>query len=68
VVPHQFVSIQGGLALRIQQFLNGGLIPLGDPLFQFIPGRAETGAPHQVGHQGYFLVSHSVSFVPKICS
>ena len=41
---------------RVQQFLDGGGVAFSGPDFQVVVRGAETGPPHQVGHQGNILI------------
>ena len=58
VVADQFVTVQCGLRFGVEQFFHRGLVAASGPLLQLLPGGAETGPAHQVGHQGDVLVSH----------
>ena len=48
-------SSMGGVTLRVYQVFHGGLIADGDHGLQLLPGCAEPGPTHQVGHQSQFV-------------
>ena len=49
-MPSLFIwRIISPLAFDAEEFLHGGLVPLGGPLFNFVPAGAETGATHEMG-------------------
>src|SRR6516162_5423900 len=39
------------LCFGMQQFLDRGVVTLGNTRFELVPAGAEAGAPHQMGHQ-----------------
>ena len=60
MVAHHFrpVLLCGGPGIK--QLVDRGLVSIGSPGFQFFPGSAKPGPPHQVSRQGNFFTSHSV--------
>ena len=67
LIPDELVAVDSRLAFRIEQLLNGSLVPFGDPFLQLITGSPKAGAAHQVGHQGNVLRCHHFASCKK-CS
>ena len=58
MVAHHFDAVGGFLGFGIQKFIYCFLVAFGRAGLQFVSGGAETGPAHQVGHQGYIVITH----------
>ena len=60
-IPLHHVHIHVGLLFRMEQFFNRGFVANGGPPFKLLIRCAESGSPHQVGHQQDVVACHSRS-------
>ena len=66
-VAFRQIQLQAVVVLfRVQQFLDGGGVALGGPGFQIRVRGAESGPPHQVGHQGNILLCHRAYLLDRV--